>query len=87
MAYVYPPEMRDTRDLLRRRMFLVRKRAELFAHVQNTNSQYNLPEIGKRIAYKANREGVAERFSDPSVQRSIEVDLKLIDHYDQLSAT
>jgi hypothetical protein len=48
MAYVYPPEMRATRDLLRRRMYLMRKRAELLAHVQNTNSQYNLPEIGKR---------------------------------------
>ena len=84
MAYVYPPEMRATRDLLRRRMYLMRKRAELLAHVQNTNSQYNLPEIGKKIAYKANREGVAERFSDPSVQRSIEVDLKLMNHYDQL---
>src|SRR6266478_2434943 len=84
MAYVYPPEMRATRDLLRRRMYLMRKRAELLAHVQNTNSQYNLPEIGKKIAYKANREGVAERFCDPSVQRSIEVDLKLMDHYDQL---
>ena len=52
--------------------------------MQNTNSQYNLPEIGKKIAYKANREGVAERFRDLSVQRSIEVDLKLMDHYDQL---
>src|SRR5687768_14229585 len=84
MAYVYPPEMRATRDLLRRRMYLMRKRAELSAHVQNTNSQYNLPEIGKKIAYKANREGVAERFSDPSVQRSIEIDLALIGHYDRL---
>jgi hypothetical protein len=43
MAYVYPPEMRATRDLPRRRMYLMRKRAELLAHVQNTNSQYNLP--------------------------------------------
>ena len=42
---------------------LRRKRAELLSHVQNTNSQYNLPEIGKKIAYKANREGVAERFA------------------------
>ena len=38
--------MRATRDLLRRRMHLMRKRAELLAHIQNTNSQYNLPEIG-----------------------------------------
>ena len=32
-----------------------RRRAELLAHIQNTNSQYNLPEIGKKLAYKANR--------------------------------
>jgi len=83
-AYVYPADMRATRDLLRRRMHLMRKRAELLAHIQNTNSQYNLPEIGKKIAYKANRDGVAERFSDPAVQKSIEVDLALIGYYDQL---
>jgi hypothetical protein len=56
--------MRATRDLLRRRMPLAHTRAELLAHVQNTNSQYTLPAMGKKIAYKANREGVAERFAD-----------------------
>lgn len=83
-AYVYPAAMRATRDLLRRRTHLMRKRAELLTHIQQTNSQYNLPEIGKKIAYKANRDGVAERFPDPAVQKSIEVDLALIGHYDQL---
>src|SRR5262247_1689802 len=76
--------MRATRDLLRRRMHLMRKRAELLTHIQQTNWQYNLPEIGKKIAYKANRAGVAERFPEPAVQKSIEVDLALIDYYDQL---
>jgi len=65
-------------------MHFMRKRAELLTHVQNTNSQYNLPEIGKKIAYKANRGGVAERFPDPAVQKSIEVDLALLGHYDTL---
>jgi transposase len=83
-AYVYPAAMRATRDLLRRRMHLMRKRAELLAHVQNTNSQYNLPEIGTKLAYKANRTGVAERFPDPAVHKSIEVDLALLGHYDRL---
>src|SRR5215467_8623911 len=83
-AYVYPAQMRATRDLLRRRIHLMRKRSELLAHVQQTNGQYNLPEIGKKIAYKANRAGVAERFADLAVQKSIEVDLALITHYDQL---
>lgn len=84
MAYVYPSEMRSTRDLLRRRMHLTRKRAELLAHIQNTNYQYNLPDIAKKVAYKANRHGVAERFSDESVRKSLELDLKLLDHYDQI---
>jgi transposase len=83
-AYVYPAEMRATRDLLRRRCHLVQKRAELLAHIQNTNSQYNLPEIGKKLAYKANREGVEEHFPEPSVRKTIEVDLALLDHYDQI---
>jgi hypothetical protein len=52
--------------------------------IQNTNSQYNLPAIGKKIAYKANRDGVAERFADPAVQKSIEVDLARITYYDAL---
>src|SRR4029434_4821749 len=84
LAYVYPAEMRATRDLLRRRCHLVRKRAELLAHIQNTNSQYNLPEIGKKLAYKAKREGVEEHFPDPSVRKTIELEVSLIDHYDQL---
>ena len=77
-AYGYPAEMRATRDWLRRRTPLMRTRAELLAQVQNTNSQYTLPEIGKNIAYTANRAGVAERFEDPAVHKTIEVDLALI---------
>jgi transposase len=83
-ADVYPAEMRATRDLLRRRMSLMRQRAALLTHIQNTNGQYNLPELGKKIAYKANRDGVAERFPDAAVQKSIEVDLALLGHYDHL---
>ena len=83
-SYVYPAAMRATRDLLRRRMHLAHKRAELLAHVHNTNSQYNLPAIGTKIAYKANRDGVAERCADPAVHKSIEVDLALITDDDAL---
>ena len=82
-AYVYPAEMRATRDLLRRRLHLTRQRAELLAHVQNTNRQYNLPEIGKQLAYKANRDGVAERCPAPAVQKRVAVDLALMDYDDQ----
>ena len=83
-AYVCPAEMRATCDLLRRRTHLMRKRADLLAHGQNTNSQYTLPEIGKKIASKANRAGVAERFDDAAVQKTIEVALALITYDDAL---
>ncbi len=83
-AYVYPAAMRSTRDLIRRRLHLVRKRGQLLAHIQNTRAQYNLPVFGRKLAYHANRAGVVEHFPDPSVQKSIAVDLALIDQYDAL---
>jgi transposase len=84
MAYVYPANMRSTRDLLRRRMFFMRKRAELLAHIQNTNSQYNLPKFENSIARKRYRHGIKEHFPEKSVQKNIELDLALIGHYDTL---
>src|SRR5262245_44011366 len=40
--------------------------------------------MGKKIASKANRTGVAERFPEPAVPKRIEVDRALIDYDDQL---
>jgi transposase len=39
LAYVYPKGMRETRDLLRRRTYLVRERSALFTHLQILNGQ------------------------------------------------
>src|SRR5262245_37486807 len=83
-AYVYPKAMRATRDLLRRRSFLVRRRADLLAHLVNTNSQYNLPALNKKLVYPANRGALnlPERFSEPSARKMVECDLALIDALD-----
>ena len=48
LAYVYPQGMRETRDLLRRRTYLVRQRSALFTHLQILNGQYNLPPFPRR---------------------------------------
>jgi len=79
MAYVYPQGMRSPRDLLRRRLYLARQHAELQAHIQNTNTQYNLPYFEKRIDRNSNRAGIAMRFTDPAVRTSVEVDGALMD--------
>ena len=83
-AYVYPAAMRATRDLLRRRLHFTRKRAELLTHIENTNSQYNLPAFSKKLTYATNRTGVVDRFDEASVQQTIAADLDLIAHYDEL---
>jgi transposase len=83
MAYVYPRAKRATRDLLRRRCFFVNQRAQLMAHIVNTNSQYNHPPFAKKLSYAGNRSAeIAERFAHASTQMSIRADLNLIDAYD-----
>ena len=62
LSYVYPREMRATRDLVRRRMFLVRRRSELLAHVQLVNQQYNHDPFEKMLQYASNRD-VLDRFA------------------------
>ena len=82
-AFAYPKELRATRDLLRRRTHLVRQRSESLTHLQIINHQVNLPPFEKKLAYKSNRAGVAERFEDPSVRTSIELDLDQLNHFDE----
>jgi transposase len=84
MSYVYPAQMRSTRDLLRRRMYFVHKRSELLSHIQNTKFQYNLPDFQKRIDRRSNRIGINEHFEDAGVRKSIELDMALLDTYELL---
>ena len=84
MSYVYPSEMRSTRDLLRRRLHLVRERGQMLAHIQNTHHQYNVEPPTARLVYNGNREGVAERFDDMAVQKSIQIDLTMIESLDKV---
>ena len=83
-AYVYPAEMRSTRDLLRRREYFMHQQSELLEHIQNTNTQYNFTAFAKRIRTPSNRTGIAERFADPLVSKSVEVDVRVLDAYHKI---
>jgi transposase len=84
LAYAYPKAKRQTRDLLRRRNFFVRRRSQLLAHVVNTNTQFNLPPLTKKLTYAANRTPeLLDRFTDPSTRLMVATDLALIDSYDE----
>lgn len=83
IAYHYPKSMRATRDLMRRRMHITRHSAQLKAHVKNTGSQYNHPPNALNLRYPSAREAMRDRFDDPAVQKSIDLDLNLIDFYNK----
>jgi hypothetical protein len=78
-ASVYPAERRAPRDLLRRRLPLTRTRADLLTPVPQTHWQYNLPDLGQKIADNAHRHGVAARFPAPAVPQRVEGDRALLD--------
>ncbi len=86
LAYAYPKGMRETRDLLRRRMYLVHQRAALITHLEILNAQNNLPPFGKKLSYAANRAelNIPTRFQHPAVQLSATLDLELIAQLDEL---
>ena len=81
LAYVYPKTMRATRDLLRRRMKIVRHGADLKAHVANTTSQYNLPPNKVNLKNLDAREQLRNTFSEQAVQKNIDLDMTILDCY------
>ena len=81
LAYVYPKHMRATRDLLRRRMKLVRHGANLKAHVVNTTSQYNLTPNKVNLKNVCAREKLNSTFPDAVVQRNIDLDMAVLECY------
>lgn len=83
VTYAYPKQNRAVRDLLRRRLYYVRQKAELSVHLQNTNHQYNInePLIASKIATKKYRDTISEKFSNPAVVDMVDSDLYLYDQY------
>ncbi len=86
VAFVYPKEMRATRDLLRRREYFVRHQAELYTHIENTNSQYNFDSTleTRRMKSASYRRTLPEQFSNPLAQKNIKADLFLADAFHTL---
>jgi len=81
LAYVYPRQMRATRDLLRRRTRIVQHGANLKAHVANTTSQYNLPPNRLNLKNQCARDQLRATFTNPAAQRNIDLDIDILDHY------
>ena len=82
MADVDPQEMRGTRDLLRRRTFFVRRRAELLAHLQNTYTQYNIASRNGRGRDRLKDGDPTAPFTDESVRCMLDADITVVAQLD-----
>lgn len=76
-AYVYPQKMRATRDLMRRRLFFVRRRAELLAHIKMTFQQYNCVVPTGDLTDAKNRDALVLPFSDSEAVRMVQCDINM----------
>ena len=87
IAYAYPKAKRAVRDLLRRRLFFVRQRAELSVHLQNTNHQYNIndPLTSSRMRSEVYRNTIPQKFTDPATLKMVNADLAMFQAYNGLS--
>ena len=84
VAYVYPPELRGLRDLLRRRLKFVRTRAALYVHIHSLRTQANLPAQGVAPKSKKQRGEIPYAFENPDVALSAESDIDLMRFYDTI---
>jgi transposase len=85
LASVSPQGLCETRDLLRRRTYLVRQRSARCTHLQILHGQSNLPPFPKKLSFTAPRaeRNLPQRFTDPSVPQSARADLAVSDARDE----
>lgn len=84
-AYPYPPEMRPTRDLLRRRQRYVSIRAEAFTHIQMTAHQHCISGIGSaEVKSRDQQNRLIDIFSEYGLSDLITPDLETINAFDPI---
>ena len=83
-AYVYPRQMRATRDLLRRRLFFARKRGSCSLTSRTPTPSTTCQPWRNRPDKAKDRGAIVAHFDDDTVQMSIAADVALLDGYDQV---
>ena len=85
LAYDYPEEMRETRDLLRRRHFFVQKRAGTYTHLQNTlNSHGFMQSFRDNVRRKGDRRTLENLPPLHDTKMNISCDFDYIDSLDTI---
>jgi len=84
-AYCCSLEKRPIRDLLRRRIYFVRQRAQLLGHMSSSVQVYGqTPLTGKEKSKSERKENIQKRFSDTILKYTVGIDAVLTGSYDQI---
>jgi transposase len=82
-AYCCSVEKRPIRDLLRRRIYFVRQRAQLLGHLSSSVQVYGQTPLSSKEKRKSDRkENISKRFTDATLQFSMKINTDLVDYYD-----
>lgn len=79
MAYAYPREMRQTRDLFRRRLALIEMQTRLINHSQMLSLTHKRQRLPKKINYKQNRRDLKEYMDDPAMKLAFEANCNVLE--------
>lgn len=87
LAYAYPSQMRGVRDLLRRRLGFVRRRAGTLTHFQCSLHQEGCTEpLRNKLQYKSTRDSLVHLACGKDTRKILESDLVYIKSLDTLIA-
>jgi transposase len=80
-AFIYPPEWRAPRDLLRRRLQLVRRRADEYGAIRRLLYRHGVLEHTRQSTTKLNDDRIDELFDEPLVQLHAHQELERVQLY------
>jgi transposase len=83
-VWIPPAQLRDQRELLRLRMFLVRQRTRLKNRIQGTLARYNIQIEGQDVFGVGGRRCLGRRLAElpPHTRQSVELELATLDFLD-----
>ena len=80
-AYIYPPETRPVRDLLRQRLLLVRRRAELYGRLSRLALREGIIDARRHEIEELSEEELEQYFAHPLLRLSVSQELARIQLY------
>ena len=85
LAYAYPPGMRSSRNLLRRRLYWVRRRCGAYIHTENIFYQMGITPPSLGAIKRQDRRKLLTNITDEDLRMNVEANFDCIDQFDKVT--